>query len=159
LKDKANLIAGGLSDEDAGTIVDLAKEKGNSVAQAKLKELWPKREAGAVNADPIVIATLDALRLDNPEIGWDDPASIKRAEDAEKRAMQTYGKVLTDLENWAKTNPEQAKDPIKLGEKIHKLTRPYGARNASSVLLPSLPAFDEGMLGESTLLPPPPSNP
>ena len=106
LKNAANLTAGGLSEKDAVTIVDLAKEKGNSVAQAKLKELWPKRGAGAVNADPMVIATLDALRGDNATVPWNDPRTEDAAIAANLEADRREGERNLRLSEFLRVNPE-----------------------------------------------------
>ena len=106
MKNAANLTAGGLSEKDAVTIVDLAKEKGNSVAQAKLKELWPKRGAGAVNADPMVIATLDALRGDNATVPWNDPRTEDAAIAANLEADRREGERNLRLSEFLRVNPE-----------------------------------------------------
>ena len=160
LRDRDKLKAAGFNDESLEYITGKNKdgdftEEGKKLADTERRKRfvkkYPQRISKKTAGDSFVQAAFDTIRRGDSSVSWID-------EDSQKRAEQTYGKVLTDLEDWAATNPEDAKNPIKLGDKIHELTKPYGARNASSVLLPPLPVFDEGVSGESTLLPPPPIN-
>lgn len=157
LRDRDKLKAAGFNDESleyitgknaAGDYTSEGKKLSDTERRKRFAEKYPQRIDKKTADNPFLQSSFEAIQKGSSVVSWTD-------EQAEKRAQQTYGQVRAELDEWAKLNPEDAQDPEKLAKKIHALTKPFGARNASASILAPMPVFDD-VPGEGTvdMLPP-----
>ena len=144
LRDRDKLKAAGFNEESLeyitgknadGDYTSEGKKLSDTERRKRFAEKYPQRIDKKTADNPFLQSSFEAIQKGSSVVSWTD-------EQAEKRAQQNYGEVRADLEDWAKLNPEDAKDPEKLAKKIHALTKPFGARNASASILAPLPVFD-----------------
>jgi hypothetical protein len=144
LRDRDKLKAAGFNDESLeyitgknakGDYTSDGEKLTDTERRKRFAEKYPQRIDKKTVENPFIQSSFDAIQRGSSVVSWTDAQ-------AEQRAQQTYGKVRADLEDWAKLNPEDAKDPEKLAKKIHALTKPFGARNASASIISPPPVFD-----------------
>lgn len=115
LRDWNKLKDLGFSDEQASMIKDAMgsdKKPSDSAARSIFKEEWKRRPDANFQADPLTLATADAILGGSETIAYKDPEAEDAAITAKNRAERTYGAAKQKLAEFIKINPQATPEQI-----------------------------------------------
>jgi hypothetical protein len=119
LRDLNKLKALGFSDEQASKIRDAKDSKGDlsdSEAKQAFREMWKSRENASFEADPLTMATADAILGGSEKVSYVSPEAQDAAIATRMRVEREAGERQIKLAEWLKLNPEAK--PAEIDEKI-----------------------------------------
>lgn len=167
LRDRDKLAQAGFTEESLEYITGKNTdgkytEKGGKLSDAERErrflEKYPQRTSPKDIKDPFLKNAFDALQKGESQISWTDA-------NEEAKARQSFGKAITEFEEWSALNPEATEKEVT--EKVYSLSAPTGLKNARSIMIPPPPRFDTSSMGmpadngfgaDTSLLPPAPTN-
>lgn len=133
LRDWNKLKALGFSDKQASAIRDAKDSKGElDDAQAKsiFRQEWKNRENGNFGADPLTMATADAILGGSEKISYVPPEALDSAFSLRIKADQEAGERKIKLAEWLKLNPDAKPDEI--NTKVREIAGEQTYRKVSS---------------------------
>lgn len=104
-----NLKAAGFTDEQANDIANAKDKDGNITNKSrldKLRAMWTQRGEVPKDADPFVVATMNAIGDGTESYTVDDPKATDKAMKATWDMRAKSGKVREDFIRWRKSHPK-----------------------------------------------------
>lgn len=140
-EDQANAITTLNSDALTKTGIDkvtqekILKTGGDAARMDVFQALIPQRKGESTAGE----FETEAFRAIQDRKG---PSAILKSEDAQqkKKSYQAYGNVIVQLQNWAKANPEDAKDYNKAMEKLYEFSGESARQAFSGSFIEPAPA-------------------